>query len=313
MSAPAFATRQLPPPPLLAERYMLDFGGTDLHAWRLRAEPCTAAAEIGEFHHGDTIRATREIDHPGWLKLLPGPGWVKESHDGKHVWKVAITKDVTSSPVHCARASPEQVARSSAKGALVASTGAASSSSKVNDHALVSTRPSSFVGAAYRLGDDDTSRPTKGVPGVAVAKLETTRWCTGLSYRIPLARPKDLAPRWADMEDSEEEQAPSEPKPDIEVPLLILPEQHRGAKLANDIANIPSIVSKVQEPPPTADVVVRNPRRRARNKDLLQRKNKSQLCRYISETGTCPFSATCWFAHSVEELQVAPESQALAV
>lgn len=48
---------------------------------------------------------------------------------------------------------------------------------------------------------------------------------------------------------------------------------------------------------------IRKPRQRARNQALLKRKNKTQFCRYLQDTGCCPFEGKCWFAHDIQEVQ----------
>eukprot|EP00930_Biecheleria_cincta_P091548 TRINITY_DN81137_c0_g1_i1.p1 TRINITY_DN81137_c0_g1~~TRINITY_DN81137_c0_g1_i1.p1 ORF type:complete len:397 (-),score=70.90 TRINITY_DN81137_c0_g1_i1:65-1255(-) len=48
---------------------------------------------------------------------------------------------------------------------------------------------------------------------------------------------------------------------------------------------------------------IRKPRQRARNQALLKRKNKTQFCRYLQDTGCCPFEGKCWFAHDTQEIQ----------
>eukprot|EP00931_Biecheleriopsis_adriatica_P076399 TRINITY_DN5010_c0_g1_i1.p1 TRINITY_DN5010_c0_g1~~TRINITY_DN5010_c0_g1_i1.p1 ORF type:complete len:389 (-),score=73.39 TRINITY_DN5010_c0_g1_i1:76-1155(-) len=61
---------------------------------------------------------------------------------------------------------------------------------------------------------------------------------------------------------------------------------------------------EVQNSAPNENTI-RNPHRHARNKDLLQKKNKTQLCKYMADSGACRFGDSCWFAHSESELQEA--------
>lgn len=66
--------------------------------------------------------------------------------------------------------------------------------------------------------------------------------------------------------------------------------------------SISILEAKDQDVATLSESTVRNANRKAKNKDLLKRNNKTQMCRYLSDQGHCPFSAACWFAHSTEEL-----------
>jgi len=78
-----------------------------------------------------------------------------------------------------------------------------------------------------------------------------------------------------------------------------------GASINASATSLPIGLDNQQEE--EADSVpeegVRKPRQRARNLALLKKKNKTQFCRYLQDTGCCPFEGKCWFAHDLQEMQ----------
>lgn len=307
---------------MVMESYILDFGGTELQSWRLREEPDLDAGEIGEFHHGDTITAVKDQAHPGWLKLADKAGWVKESHEDYLVWKIAKFWD--PAPAACAPPASDSPASSSKDcekdnsfAPSKASSSGSEGSSTAQDRALVEARlpPRPFMGQGYRLGDEG------GLCSLAFhaaddgsAKSEVSRWFTGQSYRIALAveeeeksdgvaaalKARAARPRWADMADTDEEEVESDS------------EDSQGLHLASKEENPPDELQESgaeawQEIPPerepeTEQQCLQKSRRQKRNKKLLQKNGKTQMCRYLVEQGSCPFGDACWFAHSEAEM-----------
>jgi len=130
--------------------------------------------------------------------------------------------------------------------------------------------------------------------------------------------------RWADMEDSDEEttvedsdevtastnqttvvaHSAAEESTDAVHSATCAAKSHWADMKDSDedhMGNIPRPHKADMED--ASDQQVSNPRRQKRNRDLLQRKNKTQLCRYVAETGMCPFGDKCWFAHNESEVK----------
>lgn len=252
--------------PNAPEQYVLDFTGTDhLHTWRLRAEPHMEADEVDEFRHGDKISAVRDPNHPGWLKLVQKSGWVKEAHEGLLVWKVAQSLD--SDPGTCT--------------SLDASFNMSKAKDSKNYDESGEDKAPSFTGASASGSKSNDNVWAYRGPSYRLGNDAQVQWFTGQSYRLdPVpcqasSTDKSMTllsrPRWADMADSGED-SPIEAK-------------------------------SQDEPEFFHQQVINNKRKKTRNKALLQRKNKTKLCSYVVETGYCPFSEKCWFAHSDEDMR----------
>jgi hypothetical protein len=146
----------------------------------------------------------------------------------------------------------------------------------VDRQLLRELRQASFTGQGHKLGDEDE----KLGDGVNL-------WFTGKSYRLAEVQSEVASAdtkarlKWADMVDSD----PDEMNPALDVDNF--EETHMKTRLES---------SRTFES-------VRNPRRKKRNQDLLQRKNKTLPCRYLQEEGACPFGDACWFAHGSTEVQ----------
>lgn len=289
------------------ENFVLDLTGTDRYSWRLRSEPCMDADEIDEFHHGDKISAVRDMAHPGWLKLMDACGWVKESHDDRPVWKIAesqcssqVLEESTSMPSSSGSKSTEDFAkRSSSKCSTdfaeenISSSLAGSSGSQntavVQSQAMLLPIP--FTGKFHRICDKEDCRTLE----TSISTVSNTRWFTGQCYRVALTHAEASVqatsylhtgvaerPRWADMEDTDEEDVAIIPKPHvIEMKEELLDGASRGL----------------------TDQSLPNSRSRQRNRALMQKKQKTQLCKYLSEKGACPFGDACWFAHNENDLR----------
>lgn len=324
---------------LAPEIYVLNLAGTDRFSWRLRSAPCMNADEVAEFRHGDKIRAVRVALYPGWLKLVDKSGWVKEAHEEQPVWKAAessssaqaveLESTSTSDPSECkdapgfagknkSKCSSEDMEDMSPSSAV---SSGSQTSSAAQAHNFSFNLPVPFKGKSCRIGDEENFLP-------AVTSTGTTmRWFTGPSCKIALA-PSEISaiksvnsgwqaakPRWADMEDTDEEDVDASPRPckgDVE---LTFGEKQLNIPVADAVDNVlepakMSIVAVehhadglVQEPrvlsePWMAQQVVSKPNRQNRNRQLLQKNNKTQMCKYLAKEGGCPFGDNCWFAHS---------------
>lgn len=247
------------------------------------------ADEIGLFYHGDRIRAMRDSAHPSWLELVDGPGWVKEYHEGDAVWKaILFESDGGTSPCRRSDASPVDETPStplddtpSTKKCFdvsesMTSCSGSSSNSAVDRQLLRELRPASFAGLGRKLGDGGHNLGDSG-----------TFWFTGKSYRIPelqseaLSTEKKTRPKWADMVDSD----PDDSDTVLDFNSLGDTNLEKGFEISSN------------------SELVRKPKRKKRNQDLLRRKSKTQLCRYLQEKGMCPFGDACWFAHGVVDIE----------
>jgi hypothetical protein len=284
-----------------ATEYVLDLSeSANVFAWRLRAEPDILTAEIDEFHHGDRIRATSLPAHPGWLKLVGKRGWVKESHEDHPVWKLASSMDLDEPSSSAAESSSSAAVSDDLadkgiahkKKALESDceepsiTGSSGSQSGPVNRAVM---PIPFTGKCYAIGrlvdDNQPKLPSATVP---------TKWFTGQSCKLPGTRIEASKPRWADISDEDTEDTPWSVKPVTIAESL--ESTSCGSSCVSEPLDLVAMPSEVN--------VVRNPNRQARNKSLLKKRNKTQLCRYVAQDGCCPFSETCWFAHSAEELRM---------
>lgn len=332
----------------LPEVYILNLAGTDRFSWRLRSDPCMDADEIAQLHHGDKINAVRDVAYPGWLKLVDTPGWVKEAHEEQLVWKTAQSQpsaqvtgfEPTSRGCKDSKLTEEHVPNCSAKlhAQDISSISPSSASSNGHNmtstgqvHALSSALPRFFTGKSCRIGVGDYSHV------VVTGDAAPSRWFTGQSCKIApvpsekstlVAKKDALRPRWADMEDTDEEDINSTPRLcqtehpfdfkhlDVQLPgfdlhsegivqntpevdaqdtvgdehsLEHLGDKHRDVQLVRD--------SSINER------VILKPKRHKRNRELLQRKSKTQMCQYMAKEGSCPFGDSCWFAHSTRDLK----------
>jgi len=208
------------------------------------------------------------------------------------------------------------------------------SSSPVHAHALAGALPIPFTGTSYRIGAKNDSRI------LITSNVTNMQWFTGQSYKIA-PTPSEAAStkettaaansaacaarkRWADMEDSDEETpatvhsaacAAKQRWADMEdsdeendgnrgnIPMLHKADMEDVDKGNEDPLDGKHLETRLANTPLSDQRVVLNPRRQKRNRDLLQRKNKTQICKHLEEKGMCPFGASCWFAHSESELQ----------
>eukprot|EP00930_Biecheleria_cincta_P066689 TRINITY_DN5291_c0_g1_i1.p1 TRINITY_DN5291_c0_g1~~TRINITY_DN5291_c0_g1_i1.p1 ORF type:complete len:377 (-),score=76.54 TRINITY_DN5291_c0_g1_i1:123-1253(-) len=285
-----------------------DLAGQDLHSWRLREAPHMDAKEIGVFYHGDRINAVRDL---GWLKLTDGSGFVKESHGGHLVWKLAqssrprVASTPATTPTSCAK--KEFSAASDEK--------SVSSASGSQSSALVMLQsyspPTPYSGTGYTLD-------------------HPKQWFTGKSFKIGPAEPEDkcdyegsdnsasasakISPmadrqRWADMEDTDDEEPTSSTDmlANLDPAPCLAAEDCRKDGESSLSQELDEIEVSTVASTPRASQAVRNPKRKQRNQALLRRRCKTQLCQHLTEKGTCPFGNECWFAHSEHELQT-PDS-----
>mmetsp|Transcript_96280 Transcript_96280/g.176167 ORF Transcript_96280/g.176167 Transcript_96280/m.176167 type:complete len:486 (+) Transcript_96280:94-1551(+) len=349
--------------------YFLNLAGTDRFSWRLRSEPCMNADEIAEFYHGDRIKAVRDVCHPGWLKLVDKPGWVKEAHEEQLVWKTAQSQpssqvmDLEPSSGGCkdAKLAGKDASKCSAgvsEGRDASKCSAKLSAEDISDispssacsngsrtspcptahaHALSPALPRFFTGKSCSIGDGENSH------AVVTGNIVPTRWFTGQSCKIDLMpfersstmdKKPAMRPRWADMEDTDEEDSGGTPRfckkltersfaenrqythlgrmPCFDLPIQDTVENTPDADTVNTIAADAKCGVRLDDMHHDAQLVsefsineqiVLKPKRHQRNRDLLQRKNKTQMCQYLAKTGSCPFGSSCWFAHSACELK----------
>jgi len=341
-----------------AEVYILNLAGTDRYSWRLRSEPCMDADEIAEFRHGDRINAVRDVSHPGWLKLVDTPGWVKEAHEQQLVWKTAQSqsnaqvadsepttsgcKDDTDLAGKDASKCSTELSSEDLEDVSPSSSGSSGSqnSSTPQGHTLSPALPRFFTGKSCRIGDESSPH------ALVTSSIASTRWFTGQSCKIDLMpvegssivdkkpSPHTARPRWADMEDTDEEDSGGTPRfckkltersfaenrqythlgrmPCFDLPIQDTVENTPDADTVNTIAADAKCGVRLDDMHHDAQLVsefsineqiVLKPKRHQRNRDLLQRKNKTQMCQYLAKTGSCPFGSSCWFAHSACELK----------
>mmetsp|Transcript_56196 Transcript_56196/g.99713 ORF Transcript_56196/g.99713 Transcript_56196/m.99713 type:complete len:449 (+) Transcript_56196:88-1434(+) len=349
--------------------YFLNLAGTDRFSWRLRSEPCMNADEIAEFYHGDRIKAVRDVCHPGWLKLVDKPGWVKEAHEEQLVWKTAQSQpssqvmDLEPSSGGCkdAKLAGKDASKCSAgvsEGRDASKCSAKLSAEDISDispssacsngsrtspcptahaHALSPALPRFFTGKSCSIGDGENSH------AVVTGNIVPTRWFTGQSCKIDLMpfersstmdKKPAMRPRWADMEDTDEEDMSSTPvfrkipteqsfdEKHLEIQLACMPcSDQPNQSIVENTPEVDTIkVLAVDEPcaepldgkhhdaqflcePSSNEQVVLKPKRQKRNRELLQRRNKTKMCQYMTNEGACAFGDSCWFAHSASDLK----------
>mmetsp|Transcript_6072 Transcript_6072/g.10894 ORF Transcript_6072/g.10894 Transcript_6072/m.10894 type:complete len:438 (-) Transcript_6072:39-1352(-) len=341
-----------------AEVYILNLAGTDRYSWRLRSEPCMDADEIAEFRHGDRINAVRDVSHPGWLKLVDTPGWVKEAHEQQLVWKTAQSqsnaqvadsepttsgcKDDTDLAGKDASKCSTELSSEDLEDVSPSSSGSSGSqnSSTPQGHTLSPALPRFFTGKSCRIGDESSPH------ALVTSSIASTRWFTGQSCKIDLMpvegssivdkkpSPHTARPRWADMEDTDEEDMSSTPvfrkipteqsfdEKHLEIQLACMPcSDQPNQSIVENTPEVDTIkVLAVDEPcaepldgkhhdaqflcePSSNEQVVLKPKRQKRNRELLQRRNKTKMCQYMTNEGACAFGDSCWFAHSASDLK----------
>mmetsp|Transcript_151177 Transcript_151177/g.261939 ORF Transcript_151177/g.261939 Transcript_151177/m.261939 type:complete len:438 (+) Transcript_151177:90-1403(+) len=341
-----------------AEVYILNLAGTDRYSWRLRSEPCMDADEIAEFRHGDRINAVRDVSHPGWLKLVDTPGWVKEAHEQQLVWKTAQSqsnaqvadsepttsgcKDDTDLAGKDASKCSTELSSEDLEDVSPSSSGSSGSqnSSTPQGHTLSPALPRFFTGKSCRIGDESSPH------ALVTSSIASTRWFTGQSCKIDLMpvegssivdkkpSPHTARPRWADMEDTDEEDMSSTPvfrkipteqsfdEKHLEIQLACMPcsDQPNQSIVENtpevDTIKVLAVDEPCSEPldgkhhdaqflcePSSNEQVVLKPKRQKRNRELLQRRNKTKMCQYMTNEGACAFGDSCWFAHSASDLK----------
>mmetsp|Transcript_4295 Transcript_4295/g.8367 ORF Transcript_4295/g.8367 Transcript_4295/m.8367 type:complete len:438 (-) Transcript_4295:65-1378(-) len=338
--------------------YFLNLAGTDRFSWRLRSEPCMNADEIAEFYHGDRIKAVRDVCHPGWLKLVDKPGWVKEAHEEQLVWKTAQSqsnaqvadsepttsgcKDDTDLAGKDASKCSTELSSEDLEDVSPSSSGSSGSqnSSTPQGHTLSPALPRFFTGKSCRIGDESSPH------ALVTSSIASTRWFTGQSCKIDLMpvegssivdkkpSPHTARPRWADMEDTDEEDMSSTPvfrkipteqsfdEKHLEIQLACMPcsDQPNQSIVENtpevDTIKVLAVDEPCSEPldgkhhdaqflcePSSNEQVVLKPKRQKRNRELLQRRNKTKMCQYMTNEGACAFGDSCWFAHSASDLK----------
>mmetsp|Transcript_91306 Transcript_91306/g.167738 ORF Transcript_91306/g.167738 Transcript_91306/m.167738 type:complete len:441 (-) Transcript_91306:49-1371(-) len=338
--------------------YFLNLAGTDRFSWRLRSEPCMNADEIAEFYHGDRIKAVRDVCHPGWLKLVDKPGWVKEAHEEQLVWKTAQSqsnaqvadsepttsgcKDDTDLAGKDASKCSTELSSEDLEDVSPSSSGSSGSqnSSTPQGHTLSPALPRFFTGKSCRIGDESSPH------ALVTSSIASTRWFTGQSCKIDLMpvegssivdkkpSPHTARPRWADMEDTDEEDMSSTPvfrkipteqsfdEKHLEIQLACMPcSDQPNQSIVENTPEVDTIkVLAVDEPcaepldgkhhdaqflcePSSNEQVVLKPKRQKRNRELLQRRNKTKMCQYMTNEGACAFGDSCWFAHSASDLK----------
>lgn len=305
---------------------VLDLTGTNLFAWNVRAKPCIASHEIDAFRHGDRISAERDSDHPGWFKLVDKSGWVKEKHEDQPVWNLASSLDVdprddasidsdpsrgSDGPQGCAKDFDDDKGSKCAEdmdtsfedmedmSPVSASSSGSQSRAAIPDQAMLKALlPIPFAGTCYFLHDE---MATQNVNESTSAASTTSRWFTGQCHKIPfevetvalVSVKHAVAPRWADLCDTDEDD--DDVSTATPTSMLQTHDMGKECKLRMDgeqVETQPVNTFLIEE-----HAAKKSSRSQRRNREMLQKKCKTQFCKYLTENGKCPFEDACWFSH----------------